>query len=93
MTQPNETVEIIVYPNRHMRCKKLEWNDTGRGTYISLRAIQALMKTGINFKFLKETKHLEDITAKMNLKVYTYRQRKSIIKHNETKEFDAYGNR
>lgn len=59
-----------------MRSKKKDWNDVANGTYISMRAVQTLMKAGINFKFLRETKLYDDVTAIYQKRIYCYKQRK-----------------
>lgn len=86
-------ITVTVYPNRHLRADRTELNDMS-GHYISMRAVQALMNAGTQFKFIKETKTRVDVTAEMTKRVYRYVQQKGkTLKRDHLGEFDAYGNK
>lgn len=86
----NDQVEtIIVYPNRHYRAKNLALNDMCKGTYISLKALQAMMKVGVKFRFLREEKTYKDVTKETELKIYLHTPRKTANRA-VSKEFDPY---
>lgn len=69
-----DKIVIMVYDNRHYRAKRKDLNDMGKQNYISLRAIQALMKTGSQLQFIREVRTYEDVTAIYEPKILTYQQ-------------------
>lgn len=64
-----QTITITVYENRHMRASQVDLNDMRGGRYISQKAIRALQRVGIKFRFLKLIKTLVDVTDEYQQRV------------------------
>lgn len=64
----NEVI-ITVYRNgRHLRANRPELNDMSR-TYISQKAIRALLKIGVKFKFIRSVTTFTDCTEEYLAKI------------------------